>query len=50
MGRQGTLNVYYLIHDNENDSYCDTNFKDLTFQEWIEGIDNDIDDKEEIGQ
>jgi hypothetical protein len=41
MGRQGTLNVYYLIHENENDSYCDTNFKDISYQEWIEGGEND---------
>ena len=49
MGRQGTLNVYYLIHDNENDSYYDTNFQDLTYQEWIEEIDG-IDGIDEINE
>ena len=36
MGRDGTLNVYYLIHDNESNSYTDDNFTDLNYQEWIE--------------
>lgn len=36
IGRKGTLNVYYLIHDNENNSYVNENFNDMTYQEWVE--------------
>jgi hypothetical protein len=36
LGREGTLNVYYLIHDNEISSYVDDNFNDITYQEWVE--------------
>ena len=36
LGREGTLNVYYLIHDNEKNSYVDDNFNDITYQEWVE--------------
>jgi hypothetical protein len=36
MGRNDTLNIYYLIHDNESNSYSDDNFTDLNYQEWIE--------------
>lgn len=36
LGREGILNVYYLVHDNENSSYIDNNFNDITYQEWVE--------------
>jgi RNA polymerase subunit RPABC4/transcription elongation factor Spt4 len=36
LGRKDVLNVYYLVHDNENRSYVDNNFNDMTYQEWIE--------------
>lgn len=36
LGRAGVLNVYYLIHDNEDSSYVNDNFTDLTYQEWVE--------------
>lgn len=44
LGREGTLNVYYLIHDNESNSYVNDNFNDLTYQEWVEDIDQRVDD------
>ena len=40
LGREGTLNVYYLIHDNESSSYVDDKFNDMNFQEWMENIDD----------
>lgn len=39
LGREGTLNVYYLIHENESSSYVDDKFNDMTYQEWVENID-----------
>ncbi len=36
IGRNGILNVYYLIHDNENDSFHDDNFNDISHQEYLE--------------
>jgi len=41
LGRQDVLNVYYLIHDNEDTSYKCDNFNDITHQEWIE-LDQDL--------
>jgi len=38
IGRKGILNVYYLIHENENSTYTDENFNDVTYQEWIENF------------
>lgn len=35
-GRKGTLNVYYLIHDNESDSFINDKFNDIDYQKWIE--------------
>jgi SNF2 family DNA or RNA helicase len=39
LGRKGTLNVYYLIHDNESDSFED-NMEDINcnYQEYLERI------------
>jgi SNF2 family DNA or RNA helicase len=42
-GRTGTLNVYYLIHENENDSFVDEHFNDMTHQEYLERMDRDTD-------
>lgn len=51
LGRVGTLNVYYLIHDNENSSYVNDNFNDITYQEWVEDeINIDDVDVQEIDQ
>ncbi|VBB18452.1 DEAD/SNF2-like helicase [Yasminevirus sp. GU-2018] len=44
LGREGTLNVYYLIHDNEDASYVDPNFTDMNYQEWVEDGQDNIED------
>lgn len=38
LGRKGTLNVYYLIHDNEDSSFVDDSFNDINYQEYLETI------------
>lgn len=38
IGRKSTLNVYYLIHDNENTAYNDKNMTDISHQEWLENL------------
>jgi SNF2 family DNA or RNA helicase len=35
MGRKGNLNIYYLIHDNENNSFVKDNFNDISYQEYL---------------
>lgn len=44
LGRQGTLNVHYLIHENENDSFNEDYFQmnEISHQEFLERI-GDID-------
>ena len=40
MGREGTLNVFYLIHENERDVRLDDaeNFVDFDYQEYLETL------------
>lgn len=38
LGREGTLNVYYLIHDNEKSSFVDDNFNDMDYQDYLERL------------
>lgn len=41
-GRVGTLNVYYLMHDNEDNNLIkeDTKFEDMDYMSWIEKLEN----------
>jgi hypothetical protein len=35
LGRKGVLNVYYLIHENESDSFKDDKFNNINYQDWL---------------
>ncbi len=35
MGRKDSLNVYYLVHNNENDEFEANDFNDLDYYEWL---------------
>ena len=40
LGRKGKLNVYYLIHDNENNTFPETyNFDEVDYDNYLEGDD-----------
>lgn len=39
LGRKGALNVYYLMHDNENDKFeDDMKYEDVDFEEWMDQL------------
>jgi hypothetical protein len=48
LGRTDTLNVIYLLHDNESDSFNSNNkFDDIDYDDWIEHIINEDEIKHE---
>lgn len=40
LGREGVLNVYYLIHSNENNSFDDDNYNDMNYEDYQDYLQN----------
>ena len=36
LGRKTTLNIFYLLHDNENSCFNDDKFEEMDYYEWLE--------------